>query len=222
MNELMKIVQPAEIAARERIAEINAMPVKTRADFDVASEWLKAVANFEKQIKAKEKEAIAPHKAIVDEIKANFKKPLDILAEAQTTARGKINAFLLIERRALEEQARKDMAERQKQAEKELKKLDRADKRADKFDDVTANAVREMNADKRSEIIAAANKETEINQSNINSSVRMIWDFKTVDIKSVPAEFLQINATAVRDAIKNGVREISGLKIFQKPTIAIK
>lgn len=222
MNELTKIIAPVEIDARKKIDEINAMPVLTRADFDKTTEWLKAVVSCEKQFKAVEKEKIAPFKAEMDSIKQAFKKPLELLAEAQEIARTKLNAFLLAERKAIEERARKEQIERQKQAAKELKKLDRADVKADKYDDATAAAIRENNQDKRDEIIANANKVADIKQSNEHATVRMVWDFEITDIAKVPAEYLQINASAVRDAIKSGVRDIAGLNIFQKPTVAVK
>lgn len=222
MNELTKIIAPVEIDARKKIDEINAMPVLTRTDFDKTTEWLKAVVSCEKQFKAVEKEKIAPFKAEMDSIKQAFKKPLELLAEAQEIARTKLNAFLLAEHKVEEERARKEQIERQKQAAKELKKLDRADAKADKYDDATAAAIRESNQDKRDEIIANANKVANIKQSNEHATVRMVWDFEITDIAKVPAEYLQINAFAVRDAIKSGVRDIAGLNIFQKPTVAVK
>ena len=53
-------------------------------------------------------------------------------------------------------------------------------------------------------------------------SVRMIWDFEVVDLSKVSVEYLMINEKAVREAIRNGAREIEGVKIFQKPVVAIK
>lgn len=222
MNELTKIIAPVEIDARKKIDEINAMPVLTRADFDKTTKWLKAVVSCEKQFKAVEKEKIAPFKAEMDSIKQAFKKPLELLAEAQEIARTKLNAFLLAKRKVEEGRARKEQIERQKQAAKELKKLDRADAKADKYDDATAAAIRESNQDKRDEIIANANKVANTKRSNEYATVRMAWDFEITDIAKVPAEYLQINASAVRDAIKSGVRDIAGLNIFQKPTVAVK
>ena len=103
-----------------------------------------------------------------------------------------------------------------------LKKLDRQDAKADKYDDATAQAIRDSIADKKAEILAKATESVEINQANDTSSVRMIWDFNVVDLSKVPVEYLTINTTAVREAIRNGSREIAGLEIYQKPVVAIK
>lgn len=222
MNELMKIVQPVEIDARKKIDEINEMPVLNRVDFEKASEWLKLVAGTEKNIKKLEKEKCAPHKAEIDAIKAIFAKPLELLATAQQKAREKLNAYLMAERKIAHDNARREFAERQKEAQKELRKLDRKEKTADKYDVATANALRESIADKRKEIIDRATAPIEINQSGENASVRMVWAFDIKDIAQIPSEYLILNEKAVREAIKAGVREIPGLKIYQKPTVAIK
>lgn len=221
-KDLVKIVQPVEIDARKRIEEINAMPILTRENFETGSEWLKCVVKAEKEFKAVLKEKIAPHKAEIDNIKAAFEKPLELLARAQIIARGKLNAFVIAERQIKEAEAKKIMEEKAKAAAKELKKLDRKDATAGKYDEVTQAAIHEYTADKRAEIIAEAAKPIDIVQSGNNASVRLIWDFEIENIKDLPAEYLTVNAPAVRAAIRAGVREIPGLKIYQKPTVAIK
>ena len=130
--------------------------------------------------------------------------------------------FLTAERRVAEAEAEKDRQARLKNAQKELRKLDRKEATADKYDEATASALRQSIADQRQDIIAKASAQTEINQSGTNASVRMVWTFEVVDLAQVPAEFLAVNDTAVRQAIKDGTREIPGLKIYQKPTVAIK
>lgn len=221
-KDIIKIVQPVEIDARKKIEEINRMPITNRADFEKMSEWLKLVANTEKNIKKLEKEKIAPFKAEIDDVKALFARPIELLATAQQIARDKLNVYLEAERQVAMENASREQAERQKQAQKELRKLERKEKTADKYDVATANALRDTIAEQRQDIIEKANAPIEINQSGENATVRMIWTFEVQDIKQVPTEFLMVNDKAVREAIKNGIHEIAGLKIYQKPTVAIK
>lgn len=222
MNEIQKIVQPVEIDARKRIDQINNLPVLTRVDCDKATEWLKTVTVMRKDFEKVQKEKIAPHKAEIDAIKALFKKPLDLLTEAETIARDKINAYLVAERQAKEAEALKIAEQKRKEAEKELKKLDRQDAKADKYDPATARAIHETIADKKAQVLSEATKPVDINQSNDTSTVRTVWDFELVDISAVPAEYLSVNAPAIRAAIRNGAREIPGVKIYQKPVVAIK
>lgn len=221
-TEIQRIVEPVEIDARKKIEQINNMPVANRVDYDKATEWLKAVTIVRKDFEKVQKEKIAPFKAEIDGIKDMFKKPLELLTQAETIARDKINAYLVEERKIKEAEARKIEEQRRKEAEKELKKLDRQDAKADKYDDATAQAIHDSIADKKAEILAKATEAVEINQANDTSSVRMIWDFNVVDLSKVPVEYLTINTTAVREAIRNGKREIAGLEIYQKPVVAIK
>jgi hypothetical protein len=58
--------------------------------------------------------------------------------------------------------------------------------------------------------------------SEKSSSLRMIWTFEVENINLVPKEYMLLDETAVRRAIQAGVREIPGLRIFQKPSLVIK
>lgn len=221
-NNITKYVATVELDARKKIEQINQQPVLKREDFEVMTEWLKLVVSMGKEIKAREKDECAPAKAAIAEIKAKFAKPLELLATAENTAREKINVFLAAERQVAEAEAEKDRQARLKNAQKELRKLDRKESTADKYDSATASALKQSIADQRQEIMAKASAPTEINQSGANASVRMVWAFDVVDLAQVPVEFVTVNDSAVRQAIKDGTREIPGLKIYQKPTVAIK
>ena len=221
-QEFVKNVQAVEIEARKKVEQINNMPVANRVDCDKMTEWLKTLVVFIKQVTKTKKEQQEPYKSQIDIINKAYKPAEEFLHLAETTARDKINAYLVEERKIKEAEARKIEEQRRKEAEKELKKLDRQDAKADKYDDATAQAIHDSIADKKAEILAKATESVEINQANDTSSVRMIWDFNVVDLSKVPVEYLTINTTAVREAIRNGSREIAGLEIFQKPVVAIK
>ena len=75
---------------------------------------------------------------------------------------------------------------------------------------------------KQNKLIDATAKQPEINQSSANSVVRKVWAFRLTDLSKVPLQYLQLNETAVRNAIKSGERNIAGLEIFQECQVAIK
>ena len=54
-------------------------------------------------------------------------------------------------------------------------------------------------------------------------TVKKSWDFEVENINLIPLEYIkrEIKGTAVREAIKNGVREIPGVRIFEKETLAV-
>lgn len=55
-----------------------------------------------------------------------------------------------------------------------------------------------------------------------SSTVRRDWDFEVTDLGLVPTEYLLINGPAVRKAIDRGVRDIPGIRVFQRETLAVR
>lgn len=53
------------------------------------------------------------------------------------------------------------------------------------------------------------------------NGIRKIWDFEIQDFDKIPMNYLQLNEKAIREAIKNGARDIPGIKILQRETVAI-
>lgn len=54
-----------------------------------------------------------------------------------------------------------------------------------------------------------------------NTRTRKVWTFEIVDFKKVPDTYKMINNSMVRADIRNGTREVSGLKIYQKEQLSI-
>jgi len=48
------------------------------------------------------------------------------------------------------------------------------------------------------------------------------WTYEVIDVTSVPEEFLAVDDTEVKAAIKGGVREIAGLRIYQDESLAVR
>jgi len=55
-----------------------------------------------------------------------------------------------------------------------------------------------------------------------SAHVRKVWVHEVVDLTQVPREYLCLDERQVRDAIKMGVREIPGIKIFEKADAIIR
>ena len=54
-----------------------------------------------------------------------------------------------------------------------------------------------------------------------NTQTRKVWVFDVVDFSKLPDEYKMLNTVIIRDAIRSGVREIKGLKIFQEEQLSI-
>lgn len=53
-------------------------------------------------------------------------------------------------------------------------------------------------------------------------SAKLVWDFDIVDEAQIPREFLLVNDKAIRAAVKAGVRNIPGVKVYQKEELAVR
>lgn len=54
------------------------------------------------------------------------------------------------------------------------------------------------------------------------ATTRMVWCAEVEDKAKLPAEFVIPNMTAINQAVRDGVREIAGVKIYQKPSVAVR
>jgi hypothetical protein len=54
-----------------------------------------------------------------------------------------------------------------------------------------------------------------------NTQTRKVWTFEVVDFSKLPDEYKSINQVAVNQAVRSGVREIKGLKIYQEEQLSI-
>ena len=144
------------------------------------------------------------------------------MAEADAIIRDKMNKYLNdeLKRRAEAEAEAKRQAE--ELALKQALELEEVKKQALNYDPITARAMVSSLEDKQNQLINQTAKAEVVNLSTENNIVSKVWDFELVDISAVPQEFIILNDKAVRQAIREGVREIKGIKIFQKARVSIK
>lgn len=61
-----------------------------------------------------------------------------------------------------------------------------------------------------------------VRAESATSSTVMVWDFEIVDAARVPRQFLAVDPAAIRAAIKAGIREIDGIRIFERAEIRVR
>jgi len=54
-----------------------------------------------------------------------------------------------------------------------------------------------------------------------DTQVRKDWTFEVIDFSKVEDKYKELNSVAVNQDIRNGVRDIKGLRIYQKETLSI-
>lgn len=222
MENLQALIQPIEIKARVYLNRVNEARIENEADKENAVIFLKEITEYKKAIKKQEEELSANAKKELADIKATFNEPKSFILEAEEIVRTKINAFLNLQKEKMQAEALALKQKAEDEALKQAEHLEALKSGAGEYDEITRKAMIEAIEAKQNKLIDATAKASEINQSSTNSVVRNVWNFKVVDLSKVPAEFLQINSVAVREAIKSGVRSIDGLEIFQECQVAIK
>lgn len=222
MKDYQAIVQPIEIKARVYLNQMNDARIENEADKENAVIMLKEISDYKKAIKKQEDELSSDAKKELAEIKAMFNEPKSFLNDAEEIVRGKINHFLNEQKARMEAEALAIKQKAEDEALKQAEELEALKSGADEYDAVTRKAMIEAIEAKQNKLIDATAKQAEINQSSANSVVRKVWAFRLTDLSKVPLQYIQLNETAVRNAIKSGERNIAGLEIFQECQVAIK
>lgn len=222
MKDYQAIVQPIEIKARVYLNQMNDARIENEADKENAVIMLKEISDYKKAIKKQEDELSADAKKELAEIKAMFNEPKSFLNNAEEIVRGKINHFLNEQKARMEAEALAIKQKAEDEALKQAEELEALKSGAGEYDAVTRRAMIEAIEAKQNKLIDATAKQSEINQSSANSVVRKVWAFRLTDLSKVPLQYIQLNETAVRNAIKAGERNIAGLEIFQECQVAIK
>lgn len=222
MKDYQAIVQPIEIKARVYLNQMNNARIENEADKENAVIMLKEISDYKKAIKKQEDELSSDAKKELAEIKAMFNEPKSFLNDAEEIVRGKINHFLNEQKARMEAEALAIKQKAEDEALKQAEELEALKSGAGEYDAVTRKAMIEAIEAKQNKLIDATAKQAEINQSSANSVVRKVWAFRLNDLSKVPLQYIQLNETAVRNAIKAGERNIAGLEIFQECQVAIK
>jgi hypothetical protein len=184
----------------ERLKEAEGLVLEKVDDLDSANMLLKKTAATEKAIEEKRKEMVTPLNERVKEINGAFKAISTALAAANDLLKRKILVF-----RQDEEARRQKLIDEQSAAQAAAEKKAKKAKATGKPEPVYVAPPAPLP-------LAAIDSTT----------VRKTWTFEVVDEKSIPRNFMVLNEKMVREQIRNGVREIAGLRIFQQDTVVAR
>lgn len=170
--------------------------VTTADDYTRAGDLLKIVQNRIKAVEDKRKEYTKPLDEAKKQIMADFSaisKPLEeFVAEVKTKMTNWYRA----------EQKRKD---------EEQAKLE-------------AEALAKAKAEGKSEVeVAIVNEEVKTQRGDVaTTTVKKVWKAEIMDETLVPREYLVVDQVAINKAVRDGVRSIPGVKIYQDEQISIR
>jgi len=183
--------------------EGKALVITDNDSYSFAGEFLKRIKQAQKQVDDTRKGMTRP----LDEAK---KKILDLFRPVETRileAETSVKASLLQYQKVVDERIRVEQEERRKKEEAEM---------AEKLKDA------EFFGDKSVEIEPSKLEDMPVNVAPVVSgiSTKTIWTYEIQDEKLLPREFLSADEKKIRAGVEFGIREVPGLKIFQKQLIS--
>lgn len=194
----------AEIVIME--GEAAAFDVKTDDDAREATERVGRVKSFIKRFDDRRKEIIADADSFVRKVNQAVKPKRDRLFAIERRYKQ-----LLGDHAHRVEIARREMIRRQ---EEERAKLQAAlDKEA---------AEKNVEPVIVAAPVAVPTKQGPTRSESATASTVMVWDFEVVDPAKVPRMYLAVDPAAIRAAIKAGIREIDGVKIFETARVQVR
>lgn len=222
--------QEVQIKIANQTANILATKIESQDDFKKLEEMAKEVKKFEKQVEDRRKEIVTPHNDYVKRVKAftdALVSPIEnaiahskreFLAWNKKLEQQRIEAQKKLdeERRRKEEEARAQLAQQKEEAEMASAFMPENEQAAI----AVSHQVQEQVIEKQIAMETKAEQKT-INQMVVKG-VRKNWTFQIEDEVSVPREFLVVDEKKIRAAVREGVREIPGVRIFEEESMAIR
>lgn len=196
------------------VASSERAVIDSRETAEKGADLLKIIKTMFKKIEDERKTLVAPFNKGVKAINARFKAVTTLLKQAEQTVKSKLLAFEQAERA---KQERIEAARRQVEEERLLAKAEQAQAQGN-----TQDAAKILDN-------AVTIESTKTKAAPIRGdyggvvSLRKVWDFEVVDIQQLAQkhpELIVVNAVAIRKYIREGQRNIPGLRIFQKDQIA--
>lgn len=221
-TELMLALEPMQIESYRIDERAKLVTVTDAISYDRAVDFLKEVNTKMKDFKAQREKYIKPMKDSIKAIDDKLKEPIKLLEDTEATLREKLNAYLAEVQKQEEERLAIERKQAEDNALKEIDSLENMKTQASEFDDVTQKAIQRTIENKQNRAIEATALQEKINLSTSSASVSTVWDFEVTDKSQLPLEYLKVDEVAIRNAIRNGQREIAGVKIFQKPQLSLR
>jgi seryl-tRNA synthetase len=86
----------------------------------------------------------------------------------------------------------------------------------DSNQDVIADAIKNQHDKLENKDIVV---DTGIKTDNVNTSIRKQWTYEITDENQVPRDYCSPDHYKIQTAIKNGIREITGIRIYEKEIV---
>lgn len=200
----------------------KAIVVNDAVSYDNTVLFLKEIAQKKKDFKAQRDKYVKPMKDSIKAIDEKLQEPIKTLEKMEAIVRETLNNYLAEVNRREQERLALEKKKAEEEALRKMEELEHAKLQSGEYDEVSQKAIARTVDHEQNKIVEATTKQEKINLSTSETSVSMVWDFEIIDKAQIPLEFLKVDETAIRNAIRAGKREISGVKIFQKPQLSLR
>lgn len=224
MDEVKVVEKEAkqiESYSNSLFSEIKSLEIKDEASLAIGADYLKKLKETAKAIDEREKEFTKPLNDTLKKIRDVFRPQKDAIDNMKSILeRDKILPY----QRELERRKREE-AEREREKEAERLRLEREAELAKALEEksITKKDAKIEEKIIEKEVKAVEQKEIKIDNSVKTSSgsmnIRKSWTFEIIDASQVDREYCEPSKALIDQAIKNGAREIKGLRIFEKETV---
>lgn len=221
-QNLMITLEPMQIESYKIEERAKAIVVNDAVSYDNTVLFLKEIAQKKKDFKAQRDKYVKPMKDSIKAIDEKLQEPIKTLEKMEAIVRETLNNYLVEVNRREQERLALEKKKAEEEALRKMEELEHAKLQSGEYDEVTQKAIARTVDHEQNKIVEATTKQEKINLSTSGASVSMVWDFEIIDKAQIPLEFLKVDETAIRNAIRAGEREISGVKIFQKPQLSLR
>lgn len=198
-TNLMGQVERAELANMEDCAKLGDLTKICKAQF--------------KKLEDDRKSWVKPLNEQVKRLNGMFKIQQEPFTKIEKIAKDKIGKFMA------EEEERQEKIRKDEQEKADREALAAATKASASGDEAQADAILDQS-------IAAGDKEPEkaIVRGNLGSSTstRSVWKHEVVDPGKVPSKYMMVDESAIKAAVKNGERDIPGIRIYEDKQVVIR
>lgn len=221
-QNLMITLEPMQIESYKIEERAKAIVVNDAVSYDNTVLFLKEIAQKKKDFNAQRDKYVKPMKDSIKAIDEKLQEPIKTLEKMEAIVRETLNNYLAEVNRREQERLALEKKKAEEEALRKMEELEHAKLQSGEYDEVTQKAIARTVDHEQNKIVEATTKQEKINLSTSGASVSMVWDFEIIDKAQIPLEFLKVDETAIRNAIRAGEREISGVKIFQKPQLSLR
>ena len=186
-------------------SEAVALVVNSTESAKQATEMIGQVKRLAKAIDERRKEIIAEADSFVRFTNCQVKPLADELKEGEAILKRKLSDYAMrveLQRREIERKQREALVELQKQVDAEAKSKG--------VETVVLPPV------------AVPIKKEPVRSDSAVSSAVPVWKHEVIDAKLVPREYLIVDELAIRAAIKAGIRDIPGVRIFEEMEMRVR